>query len=155
MGKWERCLRKEPESHRWGTACTWAAAGNVPEDTGQAPNLSSKRCSCEPSLAKLPGIWAGVSFFFSFESFPGRCWVVRVGETCRQDFHSAGGGLSITRSSIPFYRVDWLLGAGGGWGWGWGRYGWWGGDTPSHPLLRPFQPVAENMAQERGPEQCF
>ena len=45
--------------------------------------------------------------------------MVRVRETCQQDFHSAGGGLSIGHHFTAFYR------AGGG-----------GGDAPSGKRVR-------------------
>lgn len=89
---WERYLRKGPKSVSPSVgellAHKWCPRGHR---ASSEPHLG---CHRDPSSAKqrsqsfLPGIWAGVSFFFFFlfKSFAEHCWVVRVGEMCQQDF---------------------------------------------------------------------
>lgn len=117
---WERYLRKGPKSVSPSVgellAHKWCPRGHR---ASSEPHLG---CHRDPSSAKqrsqsfLPGIWAGVSFFFFFylRALLSTAEWLGWGRCASRTFHSAGGGLSITRCVTPFYR------AGGG-----------GGDAPS------------------------
>lgn len=94
---------------------------DVPEDTGQAPNLTwaatviplQQNRDLNPSF-QVSEQESAFFFYFYLRALLSTAEWLGWGRCASRTFHSAGGGLSITRCVTPFYR------AGGG-----------GGDAPS------------------------